>query len=93
MDLRSGSKKSNESHSVFIQMQMPNSTVRINFKFHSSGHVVVETNIDITLANNRCFDLFLAEFIIYWCICLCAYQFTTYLVQSISNYINNRYLI
>ena len=28
--------------------------------------VVVKTNIDITFANNRCFDLSLAEFIIYF---------------------------
>ena len=28
--------------------------------------MVVKTNIDITFANNRCFDLSLAEFIIYF---------------------------
>ena len=76
MDLRSGSKKKERvSCCFYTDANDPiNSTVRINFKFHSSGHVVVETNIDITFANNRCFDLFLAELIVYLCICLCAYS-------------------
>ena len=34
--------------------------------FYQDMIVVVKTNIDITFANNRCFDLSLAEFIIYF---------------------------
>ena len=34
--------------------------------FYQDMIVVVKTNIDITFANNCCFDLSLAEFIIYF---------------------------